>query len=430
MKKTVLALIFILSCKMLLAQTPHPMDTIVGREPTYFYQFWFDSANFHNTTQRCKISLRIAEPTEIAKYNYTDSTLKVVGVAAYSMSEYVPDPPAPCYAQCADTSFDNWYENLILYKPTDTGMAMLASGPYNVRDTSRMMKLFRNQSTDSIEVVYLPIYEVYFDEPIMVTDSFYVATTNYHGVVDSQTMTYPGPHAYSCYYCSWYGGEGATCYPQRFMAKGTWNNFIWEYHYQDMLWLIFPIIDTTQPIPEVCEPPVGLHIQWQDSAGVLLAWEPDSSNRSWVVAYGPAVDDPEGYTPLATNSPEYTLHHLTPETEYAARVRAVCFDDNTYSEWGDTIHFTCVGNPVAIPSSEAPADGIRLHPNPARNEVTIHSDYPLRHVAVFDISGHKVLELTIHGRAARVPTHTLPSGNYIVNITTTRGTSSSKLTIE
>ena len=377
-----------------------------------------------------KKKIKAIDRTEIAKFNYTDSTLKVIGVAAYSWSEYEPDPPAPCYAQCADTSFDNWYENLILYKPTDTGMVMLASGPYNVRDTSRMMKLYnyRPNSEGGIYEICLPIYEVYFDEPIIVTDSFYVATTNYHGVVDSQTMTYPGPPAYTGFYSP--EPLPSPCYRQQFMCKGNFTAFAWRHFYDSQVWLIFPIIDTTQPIPEVCEPPVGLHIQWQDSAGVMLAWEPDSSNRSWVVAYGPAVDDPEGYTPLATNSPEYTLHHLTPETEYAARVRAVCFDDNAYSEWGDTIHFTCVGNPVAIPSSEAPADGIRLHPNPARNEVTIHSDYPLRHVAVFDISGHKVLELTIHGRAARVPTHTLPSGNYIVNITTTRGTSSSKLTIE
>ena len=82
MKKTVLALIFILSCKMLLAQTPHPMDTIVGREPTYFYQFWFDSAEFHETPS-CQKKIKAIDRTEIAKFNYTDSTLKVIGVAAY-----------------------------------------------------------------------------------------------------------------------------------------------------------------------------------------------------------------------------------------------------------------------------------------------------------------------------------------------------------
>ena len=178
MKKIAFTILIILCHQALLAQRHTPMDTIVGREPTYYYQHWFDSADFHNDTRKCQICLRASSTTmEIAKYNYTDSTLKVVGIAAATVSVYTPDPPAPIFPQCADTSFDNWYEKLILYKPTNTGMVVLDSGSYTVLDTSRMMKLFShylNLSMDTFATTirYVPIYEVYFDEPITVTTLF------------------------------------------------------------------------------------------------------------------------------------------------------------------------------------------------------------------------------------------------------------------
>ena len=51
-------------------------------------------------------------------------------------------------------------------------------------------------------------------------------------------------------------------------------------------------------------------------------------------------------------------------------------------------------------------------------------------VAGFDIHGHKVLEQKAHGYATVIDISSLPQGSYIVSITTTRGSISSKLTIE
>lgn len=432
MKKIAFTILIILCHQALLAQRHTPMDTIVGRKPTYFYQFWFDSVDFVNDRHKCPKELRGMSPTEIAKYNYTDSTLKVIGVAAYSACRY-PQPSYPWLPQCADTSFDNWYENLILYKPTDTGFVNLASGRYNARDTTCLMKVYSHRwgvDSVSIDIFYIPIYEVYFDEPITVTDSFYVAATNYHGIVDSQTMTYPGPQAPSAYYTPWLGSLGDRCYLQQFAWKDQTNNFVWKYEYRDYVFVIFPIIDTTQPVPEVCERPVGLRVGWQDSARVRLAWDPGDNNRSWVVAYGPASADPESYPAFASTSPEYTLRYLTPGNEYAARVRAVCFDNSTYSDWSDTIQFRLEGSPTNIPYIYEPTGGLLLQPNPARNEVTIHSEAPLRLVAIFDIQGHKVLEQKAHSHKATIDIHSLTKGSYIVRTTTDHGISTSKLTVE
>lgn len=434
MKKSVLLIALILSCSILQAQNPHSIDTIMGREPTYYYQCWFDSAAFHLDTRKCQIILGSSNTTmEIAKYNYTNSTLKVIGIAVGASSAYIPDPPSPYFPQCADTTFDNWYEKLILYKPTDTGMVVLDSGRYTILDTSRWMKLFSHQvgwNTFTTTVRYIPIFEVHFDRPITVTDSFYVASTNYHGVVDSQTMTYPGPPAFTCYYSPYNSSNSTSCYPQRFKYRGYWTNYDWAYEYSDLVWMIFPIIDTTQPVPEVCQPPRDLHIKWQDSTSVRLAWDPGDHNRSWIVSYGPASRDPESYPSFASTSPEYTLRYLTPGADYAARVRAVCFDNNTYSDWSDTIRFTRNGSPIGIPSVNNSDNGILLLPNPARTEVTIHSENPLKEVAIFDIHGHIVLEQKAHSHDTNIDIRSLANGSYVVRVTTSSGSYTLKLTVE
>ena len=82
MKKIALWLVFAACCNALVAQEPHTLDTIMGREPTYYYQYWFDSADFVTRKPLCQKNLCLAEPTEVAKYNYTDSTLVIVGIAA------------------------------------------------------------------------------------------------------------------------------------------------------------------------------------------------------------------------------------------------------------------------------------------------------------------------------------------------------------
>ncbi len=366
----------------------------------------------------------------MAKYNYTDSALKVVGIAAYVWARY-DGPGYPWEPRCADTTFDNWYENFILYKPTDTGMVMLATQRYSVLDTTRWMKLFYNKdytfNSDSVYVRYVPIYEAYFDEPVTVTDSFYVATTNYHGVVDSQSWTYPGPRAGTgCYHPA---RSQKLCYGQHYMWKDQSNGFQWRYYFGELVLIIFPIIDTTQPR---CWKPVGLNLQSQDTDGVYLAWERGENNHAWEVAYGPANDDPEGYSTLATTTPECTLRGLAAGVEYAARVRAICFDNTMYSSWTDTMRFTRDGEPLSIISPDDNSDGIRLMPNPASGSVVVMSSYGIEGVEVYDVRGERVLTLSgaERGTTAGFDVSKWAKGAYVVLVRTRAGTASKRLVVK
>lgn len=430
MKKIVLTILFAAGCGMLMAQMPGTMDTIMGREVTYYYEMWFDSTDFCNIRKPdCSKTLVGTRAVEMAKYNYTDTPLRIMGVAAYCWSEYVPDPLLPCVAKCADTSFDNWYESLILYKPTDSGMVTLASQTYNVRDTSRMMKLFVNldQLNYPIDVVYLPIYEVFFDEPVVVTDSFYVAFTNYHAIVDSSTMTYPGPRARTAIYEP-IGGNMISCYPQPYKWKDqNTTHFEWRHEVESKVWLIFPIVDT---MTHICERPQGLHLLWQDTGSACLAWDSADWNHTWQLAYGPADQDPDRYTTLTVATPQCTLTDLLPAVEYAARVRASCLVPDGYSDWGDTVRFTSVGDPLSVAAPDGDPGWVGLQPNPAHDRVTIRSAKPMKHIAIYDLQGHRVMERAARGTAVTISLTALTKGGYVVRTTTTGGSHTAKLTIE
>ena len=81
--KRLFTIVFIAAYGSLWAQNPHVIDTIWNREPTYFYQYWFDSADFCKPTSwECKKDISFMRHTEVAKYNYTDAALSIIGVAA------------------------------------------------------------------------------------------------------------------------------------------------------------------------------------------------------------------------------------------------------------------------------------------------------------------------------------------------------------
>lgn len=311
-----------------MAQNPHPIDTIYGREPTYFYQQWFDSADYFiptdDTTCVHTLSNSTFQDIEIAKYNHTDSTLLVTGIAVSVKTERQMLTGADSsringewHHLTVDTTFDNWYECLRLYQYCDTGLAMLAEGRFNALDTARRMRVlshtyhgYRNWLPFyTIDTVIVPIYEVYFEKPIHITGGFYVSTTNHNDLLDLQTYSYPGlgSHVYDlmsrCLECT------ELCNPQTIMERinhqSTHPNVSdFTTIYGGYMPLIFPIIDTVQP--PVCGNVSELNV-YQDSAAAIVAWTRGGNNHSWQMAYGRADEDPEGYTLLPTTADIYAL---------------------------------------------------------------------------------------------------------------------------
>lgn len=454
MKRVFLLSVLLLIGCMVQAQVSHPRDTINGREVTYFYQHWFDSADCVPAQTRPEVycnkifyTIFQLSPFELAKYNYTATPLKIAGVAAAVITDRPPHVGI-CDSnsnpiEIAETSFENWYEYLRLYKPTDSGLTVLAEKSFNVLDTARCMKIFYNKTVQVewethwdtlIHSSIVPVYEVFFEKPVPVTDSFYVGMTANNGVYNSQTHTYPGmlgiPVALGASYLY------SNCFPQKLAYyHGSTGYYMysspilgWVYDESNLLYCIFPIIDTTGSyrVPDSCKTVMGLEVPYQDSARAYVLWERGRFNSSWEVAYGRADEDPEDYTVVSSDEEGCWLSGLEAGTEYAVRVRGLCFDTTIYSEWSDTVHFVRQGTQGV----EEPSPHTHLSPNPARGEVTVASDYALRSIAIYDMQGHKVLDSEAEGFTASLDIAALPQGSYIVVVLTAQGRSTQKLLIE
>ena len=359
----------------------------------------------------------------MAKYNYTDSALRIIGVAAVvgiwktsSLDPYPGDDDPS-----GVVIIDGWTEQMKLYKPTDSGMVLLASQNYSIRDTARWVRLFCNGSYfNTVSTRYEPVFEAYFDEPVTVTDSFYVATTNHYGG-DSLRRTVTCTYMYDPMV------PHATCWPQHYkIGSANGSTLVWQHKYESYVWMIFPIIDTVRP---VCGVPQGLHVDRQDSAEVHLEWDSAEYNRSWTVAYGRADADVEGYVELPCATTDFDIEGLVSGVEYAARVRAVCFDDDTYSDWSDTVRFMCEGE-VGIDSPEDLRVEVSICPNPAHTAAVVTANVAMRSIEVYDMQGHRVLSSKIHGRRVKIMVEDWPKGSYIVHANTTLGTNIQKMVIE
>ena len=457
MKKVVLVSVILMLGCMVRAQVSHPRDTINGREVTYFYQDWFDSADCALVTRYpgsvCNkmVYSNQLNPTEIAKYNYTERPLKIIGIAAAVRSGQPPqtgiivsDGGVGHIIRIDDTS---WSEYLRLYQPTDSGLTVVEEKLISVQDTARCMKVFYNAKVGNhwdtlIHSTIVPVYEVFFDKPVTVTDSFYVGMTANSSIYNAQTHSYPGMTAGLVMLASYGVDHQARCFPQK-MASYVgpigyfgWdrsvlicNSIGWHYGESDIIGYIFPIIDTTGSyrVPDSCKTVRGLEMPYQDSIYAYLTWERGRFNQTWEVAYGPAGEEVDGYVVDTCSEEHYMLRGLTPGVEYAARVRGTCFEGETYSEWSDTVRFVRMGTQdVAEPSPHT-----YVSPNPARGEVTVASDVALRNITVYDMQGHRVLE---HGKAegftASLDVSALPQGSYVIVVHTAQGRSTQKLLIE
>lgn len=455
MKKVVLVSVILMLGCMVRAQVSHPRDTINGREVTYFYQDWFDSADcvpaITGSGVLCnKVSgYHLLLPMETAKYNYTETPLKIIGIAAAVLTSEPPqvgiivsDEGVGHIIRIDDTS---WSEYLRLYQPTDSGLTVVEEKLISVQDTARCMKVFYNAKVGNhwdtlIHSTIVPVYEVFFDKPVTVTDSFYVGMTANSSIYNAQTHSYPGMTAEIVMLVS-YGHLSVRCFPQKTasyigaMGYFGWDQVLsnfatgWHYGEGDAIRYIFPIIDTTGSyrVPDSCKTVRGLEMPYQDSNYAYLTWERGRFNQTWEVAYGPADEDVDGYVVDTCSEEHYMLRGLTPGVEYAARVRGTCFEGEAYSEWSDTVRFVRMGTQdVAEPSPHT-----YVSPNPARGEVTVASDVALRNITVYDMQGHRVLE---HGKAegftASLDVSALPQGSYVIVVHTAQGRSTQKLLIE
>jgi hypothetical protein len=176
MKKTFL--LTMLSAVLLMPAVVRAQDTVVSATPkdTYFYNTWIDSAAvaLHNAGIFDNAVL-------YGKYFETKDTLTVYGIAAslytYDSADY---DPSWLFPTILDTSWELVYEHLGLLKPEGDTLRWVSDSLYvHLRDTpvSYYFKPDMPSASPDNPVKAKPVYEVYFDNPVQMIDSFYVGIT-------------------------------------------------------------------------------------------------------------------------------------------------------------------------------------------------------------------------------------------------------------
>ena len=484
MKKS--SFIFALMATVISVQAQLDTLNIGDREPTYYYwdTNWWDYyyLNYPEAhSDSCDWLIGFSEVSlkpERARYCYTDTSLRIIGIAAAFEIKVMPE-----YEDTVTNIFYNLPpEYLSLYEVDSTTdeLVMLASKSWNWTNPRYQMVSEEPNETwtypDTVIIMpprYAPVYEVYFDSAITVSDSFYVSATmnNYdrHSTrIVAASLSRICAHIYT--EIPQPGGANIR-FPSQFFPKPnhfrrklhTMPAYEWEdtrYGVMDTAWhtfnmarylnpniptlekplpnpeflYIFPIIDTSSLNiqPQTCNPPSEFTDISIDGCTVTLHWEADGSSDIYEVALCHLEEDPESGI-IVQSDTNFAIINVEPEDTamqvYSAWVRCLC-PDGSWSEWA--------GNPIFNTHCTSGTERINviadrytyLMPNPANETVTVASSFRIAEVELFSLDGRSLLRSKVDAMSTTLNLDGLTAGTYIVRIATNGGTAYKKLVVK
>lgn len=483
MKKIALAFLFLsllLSGLPLQAQTQseyyHVGDTIVGRSPIYFYQWWSEDWLADTSHRLHSMCIEPYIHGEYLQYNYTDEPLKIIGIATSMVIKRT-----------------GWYEDALypterpeymrLYEADGDIFTLLKEVEFDCFSPRRKMRVpVRCNVNEAWTLVsdrccywatpdsakYINIREYYFDEPVTVYDSFYIGYTieNTYAIsfnpfdewyISERTLPLRVPpvsyywdtvRAKYCYsnlcndYCEptsflhkfrdiwWYTGPNDPHYGDTIEDRSVWK---WEV--TPYFSIIFPIIaiDSSYIIPPYQCPSVeNFHLGDRGNNNIILLWNSNAEHNSWQVSYGPAGTLPDAGTIIQCPIPVTNISNLDTCTDYVAYVRAVCNHDSiVFGDWSQPLYFSiCDTNNVNDIDIPFALDAyVNIIPNPAVDHAQVLSSFDMNAIDVVDSQGRYKLKQYIEGHTFSIDIHNWPSGVYFVVVHTAGGTFTKKLLI-
>ena len=464
MKRTIVLLSF------LFALTAYSqIDTIHAwqRVPGYYYQDtnWWDHYCFQvrplsptaDNNYFYSHTLEGGRPNETARICYSDTSIKVVGVAA-AISIRVPSVVLDTIIGHMPTDYFRIYEQ------GGNGLNLLRQAAVDRTKTiHRMAVEYYRQVSESDghidvdsngNIIYNDtegfgdVYESYFERPVLVRDTFYVSGTKYSNskIKDSHLVEIPeydeSYYQYDYYLehplTGFYGtfpsmdSTGFHPNPNYYLGRllnidSAGNDGEWEVCPYEYFVSIFPIIDTTYSGAfselDTCVVPGNLRVLSVSDASATLQWD----NRSLEYEVSLTRDDgthPDDGTiyPSATGVKHIT--GLESGVLYVAYVRARCSGESV-SDWSDSVRFYVPGDTSRTGYSDCltAAEGYsNIMPNPAQDKVTVTSSFRISSVVVFDALGHVVMSCKPDSASSTLDISSLPKGVYVVAIVTPQGT--------
>ena len=261
-------------------------------------------------------------------------------------------------------------------------------------------------------VDYSPLYEVYFDREMDISDSIYISTETF------APLDFIGDTMRNHYdvgvieYHSAYGRPGVLTNPQHypehsFRVRHGDNTNPWQQINHHAYPLVFPIIRRDC---DTCFAVENLRFSRVAQNMAFVQWDADSTNRDWQLCYAPA-----GSTPADTAScvlPQQLLPGLDPERHYDVFVRSRCrFGRFEWSPWKRLD--LCLDCPPEGIAAAGPVPTLDLSPNPASHTVRVGCAEPMAAVELYDAAGRLALCLDAAGQpSATLDISALAPGRY------------------
>ena len=439
-KKTAILIMSLLLAVGAAAQSHSFGDTSYVKFKYFDYVSWFDADQTHGVYSN---GIRVSRPSEVVQFNYTDNPngLKVVGLSGVMATnpvffgnnpEYPMDPP----------------DYLVLYDALTDDFELKAMEHWEVTDTAGRPWLDWIAETSGGKRSFLSVYginpphyysvfDLYFNEPVTVYDSFYVGGTVHNDLTKyfAWNMSILDTITYTI---------DTTSYKPilRKISHTTPNQ--WHWYYSNTWMLIHPIIevvDTSFANAPVCPRVAGLFARGNHTDTVTVQWSPDSLHTEFELSYGHEGIRPEDGTIVTLN--DTTRWQFTDtaysDTPMVAFVRTVCreYDTLRWSGWSSPVYWRLHHEGTNHEGIEVPDDPsdlarfVRLMPNPASNRVLVMSSYGIESMEVYDVRGNRVLEQKGAGRGttADFDVSAWAKGAYVVLVHTPAGTTAKRLVV-
>ena len=462
--KKVLFLLLLASVMPAFAQ----VDTLWWRqrEPTFYYwgTHWADCHARYTVEHPYAIASII-----VARRCIADSTLKVIGVAAPA-SIYIPAHSTidssrianrvPEYFQLYEATIDSFYlVDEVRYDNTQPRYRMEMPDPFHGGNTPRDPGYH-----DFEEVPY--VYEAYFGRPHIVSDSFYVAVTNYNSdwYFDESNKQYTQGQRYATLYYEIQGvpSGDTTCdlyklrytnpfdqvqeneLPSRLLDYRDEYSRGWIYdNPRNPEWPralgfkpIFPIFDTTgldihgfQWVGE-CDTVQNVQLLDVNNGVVYLSWNSGQHARWWEVSYGPVGTRPEDGMRDTVQHSFIRLEGLQQDSEYVVYVRERCRED-TRGVWSEGLQVLVVNtSDVKAPQKSDVDIHTHLIPNPASGPVTVISGFRIEAIEVYTVAGTLVETIGLKANTGVIDTSRWPKGAYILRVRTSHGDTAKRLVVQ
>ena len=180
-----------------------------------------------------------------------------------------------------------------------------------------------------------------------------------------------------------------------------------------------------------CPVPENLTVELMDSDWAMVRWNQIEGNASELAL---CKGDENEWDTISVQEYHFTdVNDLDYDQWYTVKIRAIC-DSNSVSEWSDTVMFY-VPNPdttggddtLSIITTSSP--GLLIMPNPTDGITDIISQYKMSKIELFGSNGKCVMSKKADSVNETLDLRSLPSGLYIVRITTVDGVMTKRLVV-